>query len=699
MKKRNETERTKLRFNLITAIVYIIGIILLVQLFNLQIIHGAEYKEQSNTRLTREVTLEAARGPITDRSGNELATTKKAFRLDLYKSQITTSELNTLILQMIEILEKNGDKYTDTFPIKIDPFEFTLSSEERIVAWKRANEMDEDLSAEQIFYLFADKYQIAHQDISQMRKIIGIRYEISQNGYSWSKPVTISNDISITSSVELAERSDEFQGVEIVEQPVRTYKKGTLASHILGYISRIDSDEYKERKDKGYDQNDYIGKLGIESLYEEYLRGQDGTKQIDMTVDGTITEEYVTQESVQGAKVVLTIDANLQAIAEQALEQNIEKIKAGGFGKVYEAKGGAAVVMNTKTGEVLAMASYPGYEPELFINGISTEKWVEYRDAEVKPLFNRAIQASYAPGSTFKMVTAIAGLETNAITIRERIQDRGIYPRGHNPACWVWTDYRRTHGSINVSDAIKHSCNYFFYEVGYRMGIDKLEEYARYFGLGEKTGIELPGEIAGSVASRKTAQANGQTWYEADTLVASIGQGANDFTPLQMAKYISVLTNGGNQVNPTIIKSIIKADGTEVQREEIENFTNEKLGLVSTEKEEKQLNPENVQSVLEGMRSVTDEVGGTAYSVFRDFDISVGGKTGSAEAGEWVNAWFVGFAPFEDPEIAVVVQVENGGHGYYTAEVVRELIKEYFGMNTNVVQENLTAIPYTEIIR
>lgn len=419
-----------------------------------------------------------------------------------------------------------------------------------------------------------------------------------------------------------------------------------------------------------------------------------------MSVDGTVTGETVTDEPEQGSTVVLTIDSKLQEVAETALNNNIEKIKNGGFSGRYDAKGGCVVVIDVHSGEILAMASNPDYNPNSWVGGISVADYNEIK--EKNSLFNKAISGSYAPGSIFKMVTALAGLETGNISISEKINDTGVYTRykDYQPVCWYYTSYHRGHGYLNVSGAIQHSCNYYFYEVGNRMGIDNLNRYAKYFGLGTKTGIELPSETAGTLASPSVATKLNETWSAGQTLAASIGQSYNNFSPLQMAKYIGMVANGGNKIKPTIIKRILNADGTESSKIEINQYTKEKLGLENDNTEDISFSPNNISAVLEGMRSVTEE-GGTASSVFRNFDIEVGGKTGSAEAGSNVNAWFAGFAPFNAPEIAVVVMVENGGHGFYTAEVAREIIAEYFGMNinSNEIKENNEAINYVETIQ
>ena len=703
--KKNKKTRSNLnlRFNMLTVHTYFIGIVLIIQLFNLQIVHGAEYREESNTRLTRETKLEAARGEILDRTGTALVTNATKFSVELYKTKIDDNELNNSILNIVNLLEKYQVEYVDSFPISINPFQFTIS-DETLSNWKERYDFNENISAEEAFYEFKDKYDIENTDIAEIRKIIAIRYEITTTGYSSTRALTIADNIPREAVAEFSESGDKFPGINIVTQPVREYTSGTLASHILGYASKISQEEYETRKDT-YDQNDIIGKTGIEYVFEEYLKGKSGTKQIDMAVDGTITSEYTSEEAVAGSDVVLTIDSNLQQITEQALATNIQKIASGGFSQTFDTNAGSCVVMNVKTGEILAMASYPNYDPADFVNGISTDRWNQYNTDSAKPLMNKAVQNSYAPGSIFKMVTAIAGLQSGVITRTERINDTGLYSKyGETWPCWYYTDYHRGHGSLNVSQAIERSCNYFFYETGDRMGIETLAKYAKYFGLGVKTGVELPSETSGGMATPEYAETVGVTWTKGQTINASIGQGLNNFSPLQMAKYISMLANGGNNIDVTIVKSIINPDGTEASTEEINNFVNQKLGLTDTQTEDLEINQENLNAILEGMRSVTSDTTGTAYVRFQDFGISVGGKTGSAEAfddngNEVVHAWFAGFAPFEDPEIAVVVMVENGGHGNYTAEVVRDIMGEYFGMNTQDVQEDMSAVNYNQSLR
>lgn len=694
---KEKAKNDRIRYNILTILVYIVGIVLLAQLFNLQIVHGEEYRETSNTKLTRESVLKTDRGSIKDSSGTMLASVDAQYSIVLYKTKVSNDTLNTTILKLLNILSTNSDSYVDNFLIDVNPYRFKLEEEESQKKWKKANNINEDATAEEAFNYFKNKYDITFDNVEDIRKILAIRYEISYKGYSSTKSIEIASNISRQSLEQIKERNAEFSGVEVVETPVRVYPLKTTASHILGRIGRIESSELEGNEDI-YNQNDIIGKSGIEYVFEKYLKGTDGVKQIDMNVDGTITDEYVSKEAVSGSDVILTIDSKLQAVTEQALADNINKIANHGFSQENNpADAGAAVVLNVKTGEVIAMASYPDYDPSAFVNGIDTNTWNYYINGDTKPLENKAISAMYSPGSTYKMVTALAGLETGTITPKTKINDTGVF-RKYNSSWKCWNRYG--HGYLNVSQAIEHSCNYFFYDLGDRLGIDNLAKYSYYLGLGHKTGIELKGEIDGVLASNEIAKQENRVWNPGETISAAIGQSYNTFTPLQMAKYVAMIANRGKNLDVTIVKSIINPDGSEISRDEYESYVNEKLGLQQENVEEMSFKEENIEAILEGMRGVTSESGGTAYSTFKNFNIEVGGKTGSAQTGVQgkTNAWFVGFAPFDDPEIAIVVFVRNGGHGSYTAEVARDIIAQYFGMNTNQVTENTTAIPTVQII-
>lgn len=682
----------RIRYNILTTIVYIIGIILLIQLFNLQIIHGAEYRETSNSRLTRESIIKAARGSIKDRTGVELVSTDTGYSVEIYSTKVSDSELNNSIKKFIEILESNKDEFVDNLPIEVDPYKFKQEDVESQKNWKIQYEMDENYTAEQAFNALKEKYEITESDVKMARKIMAVRYEISRNGYSTTKSVTIAKDISNTSAVQIREQNSMLSGMYVVTEPVVSYKSGSLASHVLGYVGAINAEEYEARKDR-YRNDDVIGKSGIQYVFEDYLKGTDGIRQVDMTVDGAVTSEYTAEEAIAGSDVILTIDANLQKVAEDALEKNIKDIAKGKYGEKTDSEAGAVVVMNVDSGEVLAMASYPDYNPGKYSE--------EYSEDSTGKYLNRAISSAYAPGSTFKMVVASAALTTGEISPTSLVNDNGIYPYGDRQACWYYRSYGRGHGYLNVTQALKYSCNYFFYDMGYRIGIDKIAEYAKKYGLGQKTGIELEGEATGSVASKEYAESLGQGWYISDTLSAAIGQSYNNFTPIQMARYVSMIANDGKSIDTTIVKSIIKPDGTEISKDEINEYVKNKLGLGDTNLEDVKISKEDSQAIKKGMRGVTSEAGGTAAAYFSDLDIDIAGKTGSAQTGVdgEAHGWFVGFAPYDDPEIAVVVFVEKAGSGGYTSDVAKKIIKEYFGMNSEKVTEDKSAESSTQSVR
>lgn len=687
-------DKKNVRYNILYILVYVIGIILIFQLFNLQIVHGEEYLQTANSRLTRETKIRAARGNILDCNGNILAGNEIKYSLKIYKSKIDEQNLNTTILNAIYVLEKNGDKYNDEFPININPVSFKYENQERINKWLEEYNLTEGTTAEEALEYFIDEYSLKQYSLEEARKIIAVRYGIDVNGYSSMRGYEISPEVCEKSVAQIEEMNHSFPGINIEYRPIRKYYYSSLASHVLGYVGKIGNEEYTQNE--GYELDDYIGKTGIEYVCEKFLKGKDGLKQTDMSIDGTTTGEYITEEAISGSNVMLTIDAKVQQVAEKALKENIEKINNGDYGEKREVYAGSVVVLNVKTGEVISMVSYPDFEPQLFVDGISTEKWNEYTVKGRSALINRTMQSAYAPGSIFKMVPAIAGLETGKITKDEQIECAGIYPGGYKPKCWYYTTYGRGHGYLTVSQAIQKSCNCYFYEVGTRVGIDNIEKYATYFGLGQKTNIELPGEISGTLAGKKLYEKLDETWYYGNTLSAVIGQAENNFTPIQMARYIAMLTNGGKKLDLTIIKDIINNQGKSIKTEEVKDYINKRLGIEKTSEENLNIQKENLKTVLEGMQSVTEE-GGTAYSVFKDFPIQVGGKTGSAEAGnDKTNAWFVGFAPYENPEIAVVVLVENGAHGYYSAEVTKEIMEAYFGLNEEIVEDK-TAKPYTNL--
>lgn len=685
-------DKGNMRIFILNLCVILGGIILIAQLFNLQIVHGSDYRKQSESRTSKSFTVIAPRGEILDRHGNIFATNRDGYNVLMYKQDMTTDERNTLILKLVELLNENNVVYRDTFPINFVDGElnFTLDTDEECAKWKKRNKFSETDTAEKIFLSYQKKYKLESYSVEDSRKIIGIRYELDRVGYSTFKPYEVATDISEEAVASLEERFNEFPGVTVEVQPIRVYPNGSLASHVLGYISKISSEKYEELKDEGYTTNDNIGRDGIESVMERFLRGKNSLQKIEISANGKYTYSESTGTKA-GAQVYLTLDSDLQKVAEDALKNTINDIATGKYSDGSpEAKSGAVIAIDVKTGEILAMASYPDYDPNLFVKGISNEEWRKL-NVDTKPMFNRNIMGLYSPGSIFKMVVAIASLEENVITPDTIIVDEGVYTKykSPQPKCWIWSS-GRTHGAVNVSDAIKTSCNYFFYTVGEAIGIDKIEEYSRKFGLGEKTGIELEGEKEGIVASRSYVEKKeNRKWKVGETLSAAIGQSYHSFTPIQIARYAAILANGGNRIRPHLIKSVVTNDGTILSRDEIEMYLSNELGFDYGEDdipENLNISKETLDAVFSGMESVTGDSSGTAYNIFKNFPVKVGGKTGSVQVTgtNADNAWFMGFAPYDDPKIAICALVENGVHGAYTASIVLDVLKEYFDLTESV---------------
>ena len=419
---------------------------------------------------------------------------------------------------------------------------------------------------------------------------------------------------------------------------------------VVTYLDDTDKtwqEEYNKYKTLGYSYNDVIGKQGIENLCEDKLRGIDGLE--------SVTDDV---PPVQGQSVMLTVDIGMQQVLEESLGSMIKRIQESGGEKTgVDADSGAAAVIDVNTGEILACVSYPGYDIATFgenYNNLANDKSL--------PLLNRAVSGAYSPGSIFKPLVAIAALESGRLKPKEKISCEGIYKfyEDYRPRCWIWTENREVHGSLDVSDAIEKSCNCFFYETGRRVGIDIISMYAKKFGLGESTGSGLTGEVSGRLANPENKKnlvkdEKRSGWYGADTLQAAIGQSVNSFTPLQLANYIATIASDGTRYKLHILKDDKKQIAEKIN-----------------------ISPETLRAVKSGMRNVVEE--GSAGAIFAGYPIAIGGKTGTAQVGSKVsnNALFAAFAPFENPEIAICVVIEHGVRGANAAYVARDFFDYYF---------------------
>lgn len=669
-------------------VVIVISVIFIATLFNLQIVNGENYREQSEKRMLRTKNITAPRGEIYDRNGVILATNKLSYDVELYKVRVSTKEQNDGILRLVEILNENSDKVYSTFPVNDDLNGFNFENDEEEQKWKKEMKLDSTLTFDQVIDKYIEKYEL--QDYSDNRlnqiKMVEIKYEANLNGYSLFNSATIAKDISQKSVAKIGEEKYKIYGISIVSVPKRYYPNGNLLSHTIGYVSKISSTEYEKKKEQGYNVNSVIGKAGIEQSFEKYLRGNDGVIKEETDTLGNVSSQTETTEAKSGDNVTLTIDYRLQKVAEESLLNTINGLQNGTLvGKKFsDANAGAVVVLDVDSGEVLASASYPTYDINSLIGGISLKDWNALQNNSLHPMLNRVVSGIYSPGSTFKMLVGMAGLMNGKITVDEKYYDPGIYPYGYHPKCWLYTDRHMTHGWINIEGAIKGSCNCYFYEVGRRIGISEIVKYAKLFGLGQKTGIELSGEAAGTIAGADDKSEDGlkSPWYLGDTLSAAIGQSGSSYTPIQLANYIATIANGGKLNKVSLIKSVDnEVAGTSESLADINKYTSEYTG-VNFEEKDLNINSEYIDAIKKGMLSVTSETGGTSYIVFKNSDIQVAGKTGTAQVPNGNNnGIFVGFAPYDNPKIAVVAVIEHGGEGTYTANVVKPIMEEYFNID------------------
>lgn len=669
-------------------VVIVISVIFIATLFNLQIVNGENYREQSEKRMLRTKNITAPRGEIYDRNGVILATNKLSYDVELYKVRVSTKDQNDGILRLVEILNENSDKVYSTFPVNDDLSGFNFENTEEEQNWKKEMKLDSTLTFDQVIDKYIEKYEL--QDYSDNRlnqiKMIEIKYEANLNGYSLFNSATIAKDISQKSVAKIGEEKYKIYGISIVSVPKRYYPNGNLLSHTIGYVSKISSTEYEKEKEEGYSVNSVVGKAGIEQSFEKYLKGKDGVIKEETDTLGNVSSQTETTEAKSGDNVTLTIDYRLQKVAEESLLNTINGLQNGTLvGKKFsDANAGAVVVLDVDSGEVLASASYPTYDINSLIGGISLKDWNALQNNSLHPMLNRVVSGTYSPGSTFKMLVGMAGLMNGKITVDEKYYDPGIYPYGYHPKCWLYTDRHMTHGWINIEGAIKGSCNCYFYEVGRRIGISEIVKYAKLFGLGQKTGIELSGEAAGTIAGADDKSEDGlkSPWYLGDTLSAAIGQSGSSYTPIQLANYIATIANGGKLNKVSLIKSVDnEVAGTSESLADINKYTSEYTG-VNFEEKDLNINSEYIDPIKKGMLSVTSETGGTSYIVFKNSDIQVAGKTGTAEVPNGNNnGIFVGFAPYDNPKIAVVAVIEHGREGTYTANVVKPIMEEYFNID------------------
>ncbi len=639
-------------------------------MYDTQINRGDYYREQSVRTITSTETVEASRGILTDRNGQVLVSNRQTYALTFDVSLLSSEDdENAAILRLIQLCRQRGVTWNDNLPMtRTAPYAYAVDAAGTVQRDRFSKFLQTSLKTlstnvkyENVTDALISSITSPSDLMTQMRTffeipddwsnadaraVVGVRYELEVRKIINTTAYVFAEDVD-TELISLVKDGD-YRGAKVSASSVREYDTAA-AAHVLGTVGRINEQELAANPDV-YNGEDWIGKSGVELAFENYLRGADGKRLISSNSEGKITSEIYTTEPKPGNTVALTLDLDLQEAAEQALADTITKMNKDG----NSSRGAGAAVVEVGTGEVLALASYPTFDLSAFgtsFNALSNDP--------SNPLFNRATQGTYAPGSTFKPCTAVAGLEEGVITTATKIRDTGkwYYP-GASTGDYFWCWKHSGHGSLNVSQAITNSCNYFFGQVGYMLGLDKLNEYASAFGLGKKTGIEI-GDKAGTLATEEQGQ-DLAPW-------AAFGQASYSATPLQLANYIATLVDGGDHYDAHLLKSV-------------KTYNNDQVVYVDTPKPSNSLSisESTLGAVKTGMHELTTS--GALAPYFKSCVVEAGAKTGTAQISSQKvnNGVFVCFAPFDDPKIAVAIVIEKGGSGAALASTAVEILNAYF---------------------
>lgn len=656
--------------------------------------------ENGNSAVSEyEIVVDAARGEILDRNGATLVSNRQGNSIEFNAAVFPSKQAdrNRIIAALIELCESKGEEWKDNLPLVYDEsgnlvFEEDRTTDIKNLKNKNMLNLNSYATAENCLDALIDMYSLEEYDRVTARKIASVCYEMWRTGYSVSTPYTFAEDVSGETISIIKEKSEFFKGVDAQVDTYREFSDGTIAPHIIGVTGIISSDEYNNSKKQleetinsgnyteseiaqlemnAYSLTDYVGKFGIEGAMEEYLRGKKGIKTISVDEDGNVTSEYSIVPE-QGNSVILTIDSGLQRVAQNSLEKRILELTASSTSELDAA--GAVVVIDVDTGEILASASYPSYNLAEYF-----DKYDELLKADGSPLINRVLQSTYEPGSTMKLSTSIAGLESGSIT-----QDDLFYCNSIFQYYDVTFSCLDSHGNINVVKAIEESCNIFFYNVGNLVGIDVMNDYSKKLGLGQKTGVELT-ESTGILAGRTYRESIGSTWQMGDTIQAGIGQSDNLFTIIQLANYGATIANGGTRYKCHYVKSIMNADHSEI----IYSAEPEVL-------EETGISAQTINIVKQGMLAVTTT--GSCKTAFANITEKVGAKTGTTQVKKIVdgktvsgnNGLNISFAPFDDPEIAIAVIIESVDSGTATATVAADIYDYYFSTKNQISSSQQT---------
>lgn len=664
IKERNHSEKAGRQYTMVFLIVAIfIGFGAL--LFNMQIVNGEQYALEGAASVSVS-NVNATRGEILDRNGKVLVGNRQGnaiiFDATQFPPYSEQEKRNEIILSLINLFNENNAEWINEFPIYINidgEYDFVPDSEYEINKMLGEDMLDLNryATAQDCMKQLIEDYKLEGYSQQEALDIAAVCYQMKLNVFNSANPYKFAEDVDSTIVSYIKELSSVYQGVDVQIETYREYLDGTLAPHIIGMVGAIDAEEYASLKEEGYAMNDIVGKSGIEQIMENYLKGKDGKKTVTVNSDGTVETEY-TKEVQNGNSIVLTLDSDLQKIAQDALKEKCDSIES------LVPHGGAVVALNCNTGEVLAMATYPSYDITTYSDDYS--KLVKNM---ASPLWNRAIQSIYAPGSTSKPSTALAALEEKVI------DENSIYDCHYSYRYLDMTFSciaNHADHNIDVRQALQDSCNIFFYKVSQELGVEKMNTYRELLGLGQSTGIEL-NENMGVLDSPSYRTSINQTWRPGFTLQSAIGQAANLFTPLQLANYCATIANGGTRYNVNIIKEIKSFDLSESV------LTKEPSVAVETG-----ISTENINIVKQGMKRVVSKSYTLSNGIGKVVDCAA--KTGTSQVEHTVNGskkvltngFFITFAPYDEPEIAIAVAIEGGQSGAGCSSVAQAIYEEYF---------------------
>lgn len=650
------------------------------RLYSSQVVE-AKGREDNLSTYTQMTRVKAARGDILDRHGNVLVSNRASYDLVFNKYVILSADdTNGELLRLVKLCRELNIDYVEHFPVTdARPYEYTLDQYDS--EWQGyfrsylayIGDLDSDITAPLLMDKLREIYEFPEEWTDEdVRSVIGLRYELTLR--SDFTPLANYAFVEDATEAELSAISElNIPGLTVEPTTIREYRT-TYAAHILGTVGAIDPDQWPRYKDlEGYEMDTRIGQSGLEEAFERDLHGVDGWRVDEVLKDGTVVKSYYEQEPRAGNNLETSLDLNVQIAMEDSLAKVMEALKAGPDKKADGADAGGAggVVMSVKTGEILGCASYPTYNPNTF-----SEDYNQILEDPLKPLFNRALQGEYPPGSTFKMVTAIAGVDSGYYSPNTAIEDMGVFTKyeGFEAYCLAYSSDGITHGVVDMPHALQTSCNYYFYVMGDNMPISYLDETAKALGLGEPTGVELyeeTGRRANPETKWEEYQGSDAEWYQADQIMAAIGQSLHLYTPIQLCSYTAALANRGERYRATFLNRVVDSDYKTLIRE------NEPELLSSLA-----ISDSAYQMYTAGMKLVAQEEGGTAYRFLGDYPVKVAAKTGTAETdkgeGTSDNAAFVCYAPADDPEIAIALYAEQAGHGSSLGEVVVAILDAYF---------------------